>query len=99
MVGAPTGELVISQHDLNGKALMRIVEGGVEPHAFIPKMIALWRAGSFPFDKLIETFPLSQINEAEQSSLSGLVIKPVLVPDEYFAKQSNSRIVQYKTGV
>ena len=83
MVGAPTGELVISQHDLNGKALRRIVEGGVEPHEFIPKMIALWRAGSFPFDKLIETFPLSHINEAEQSSLSGLVIKPVLVPDEY----------------
>jgi aryl-alcohol dehydrogenase len=84
IVGAPTGDLVISQHDLSGKALMRIVEGGVEPHAFIPKMIALWRAGSFPFDKLIKTFPLSQINEAEQSSLSGLVIKPVLVPDEYF---------------
>jgi aryl-alcohol dehydrogenase len=89
LVGAPTGELVISQYDLNGKALMRIVEGGVEPHVFIPKMIALWKAGSFPFDKLIQTFPLSQINEAEQSSLSGLVIKPVLVPDEYFAKQSN----------
>lgn len=84
LVGAPTGDLVISQHALSGKALMRIVEGGVEPHAFIPKMIALWRAGSFPFDKLIKTFPLSQINEAEQSSLSGLVIKPVLVPDKYF---------------
>ncbi|MEA3020395.1 MAG: aryl-alcohol dehydrogenase [Actinomycetota bacterium] len=82
MVGAPTGELVISQHDLNGKALRRIVEGGVDPHAFIPKMISLWRAGSFPFDKLIKTFPLSQINEAERSSLSGSVIKPVLVPDD-----------------
>jgi aryl-alcohol dehydrogenase len=84
IVGAPTGDLVISQHDLSGKSLMRIVEGGVDPHDFIPKMIALWRAGSFPFDKLIKTFPLSQINEAEQSSLSGLVIKPVLVPDDYF---------------
>jgi aryl-alcohol dehydrogenase len=84
LVGAPKGDLVIPQHDLGGKALRRIVEGGVEPHEFIPRMIALWRAGSFPFDKLIKTFPLSQINEAEQSSLSGLVIKPVLVPDEYF---------------
>jgi hypothetical protein len=28
----------------------------------------------------METFPLSHVNEAD--SLSGLVIKPVLVPDE-----------------
>jgi D-arabinose 1-dehydrogenase-like Zn-dependent alcohol dehydrogenase len=29
---------------------------------------------------LIETFPLSAINDAEHSSLSGGVIKPVLLP-------------------
>jgi hypothetical protein len=31
----------------------------------------------------METFPLSHINQAEGFSLTGLVIKPVLVPDEY----------------
>jgi aryl-alcohol dehydrogenase len=55
---------------------LHVLEAGVVP-------IALWRAGSFPFDKLMETFPLSHINQAEGFSLTGLVIKPVLVPDEY----------------
>ena len=43
-------------------------------------MIALWQAGKFPFDRLIETYPLDQINVAERSSLSGGTIKPVLLP-------------------
>jgi aryl-alcohol dehydrogenase len=43
-------------------------------------MIELWQAGRFPFDRLIERYPMSRINEAEQSSLSGGTIKPVLIP-------------------
>mgnify|MGYP001795826347 CR=1 FL=1 len=43
-------------------------------------MIELWQNGQFPFDRLIEQFPLDQINEAERSSLSGGTIKPVLRP-------------------
>lgn len=31
-------------------------------------------------DRLIEEFPLEQINEVEQASLSGRVVKPVLRP-------------------
>lgn len=47
----------------------------------IPRLVALWRRGIFPFDKLIRTYPLSAVNEAERDSASGLVVKPVLVPD------------------
>ena len=36
--------------------------------------------GPYALDRLIETFPLSAINDAEHSSLSGGVIKPVLLP-------------------
>jgi aryl-alcohol dehydrogenase len=84
MVGAPTGDLVIPPHALNGKSLTRIVEGGVDPHKFIPELIALWKRGVFPFDRLIKTFPLSQINEAEEASLKGRVVKPVLLPHPTF---------------
>jgi aryl-alcohol dehydrogenase len=34
----------------------------------------------FPFDKLIKTFRLDEINEAERASADGSVIKPVLLP-------------------
>ncbi|BAN02079.1 NAD(P)-dependent alcohol dehydrogenase [Ilumatobacter coccineus] len=80
MVGNPVGELVLEPKSLNGKFLTRVIEGGVRPHEFIPRLAALYRDGRFPVDRLVTTFPLSQINEAENASLEGRVIKPVLLP-------------------
>ena len=54
------------------------VEGNSVPDIFIPQMIALFRAGRFPFDKLIQTYPFADINEAVQDQLSGRTIKAVL---------------------
>lgn len=80
LVGVQQGDLVLQSNDMLGKTLINILEGSVDPQVFIPRMIQLWLDGQFPFDRLIEEFPLSQINEAEQSSLAGGVIKPVLRP-------------------
>jgi Zn-dependent alcohol dehydrogenase len=45
-------------------------------------VIALNKQGRFPYERLIETFPLDQVNEAFEASHSGDVIKPVLrMPD------------------
>ena len=79
-VAVQNGDLVLDGFATIGKTIIGILEGGVDPHTFIPRMISLWSEGKFPFDRLIETFPLSAINEAEQASLSGRVIKPVLLP-------------------
>lgn len=79
-VGIQLAPLELEGIEIVGKTVLGILEGSVDPQTFIPRMIELWQAGQFPFDRLIETFPLSQINEAEQSSLSGGVIKPVLLP-------------------
>jgi aryl-alcohol dehydrogenase len=65
-----------------GRNVMGIFEGDSVPRLMIPRLIALWRQGRFPFDKLVRTFPLAKINEAEQASISGEVIKPVLVPEQ-----------------
>ena len=81
LVGAQTGDLVLDPLATLGKTIIGILEGGVDPHEFIPRMIGLWQEGRFPFDRLIETFPMSKINDAEQSSLSGGTIKPVLLPN------------------
>jgi aryl-alcohol dehydrogenase len=80
-VGVQTGPLTLDALSLVGKTAIGVLEGSADPKTFIPRMIELWQAGRFPFDRLIEEFPLDQINEAEQASLSGRVVKPVLLPD------------------
>ncbi|HEY2928804.1 hypothetical protein [Piscinibacter sp.] len=42
-------------------------------------MLALYRAGRFPFDRLVRTYPFEAINEAARAAASGEVIKPVLL--------------------
>lgn len=79
-VGVQQGTLPLEAMDYMGKAVLNILEGSADPQEFIPRMIALWQEGRFPFDRLIEQFPLDQINEAEASSLAGGAIKPVLRP-------------------
>ena len=44
----------------------------------IPQLIELYKAGQFPFDRLIRHFPFEEINEAFATAASGDVIKPVL---------------------
>ncbi|MEV7731725.1 NAD(P)-dependent alcohol dehydrogenase [Streptomyces sp. NPDC088921] len=70
----PTQQIVF------GRRLTGVIEGNAVPDVFIPQMIDWWQAGVFPFDKLIERFPLREINEAADASLSGRVVKPVLIP-------------------
>mmetsp|Transcript_14448 Transcript_14448/g.38409 ORF Transcript_14448/g.38409 Transcript_14448/m.38409 type:complete len:105 (-) Transcript_14448:389-703(-) len=74
------GELKIDMNALMGKTVKSIFEGDVDPHEFIPRLLRLWVEGRFPFDQLIKTFPLSEINEAEKASALGSVVKPVLLP-------------------
>lgn len=79
-VGVQSENLVLDPLSIVGKTVSGILEGGADPQVVIPELIQLWRDGTFPFDRLIETFPLDAINEAEEASLTGKVIKPVLIP-------------------
>jgi aryl-alcohol dehydrogenase len=80
LLGLPHGDIVVDPALLLGRSITGIVEGNTVPQVFIPKLITLWRQGMFPFDKLIKTFRLDEINEAERASADGSVIKPVLLP-------------------
>ena len=81
LVGAGSRELVLAPSALSGgKNIMGILEGDVVPHVFLPRLVALWKQGRFPVDRLVRTYPLSQIDEAERDAASGAVIKPVLLP-------------------
>ncbi|MGW9206206.1 NAD(P)-dependent alcohol dehydrogenase [Embleya sp. NPDC055664] len=63
-----------------GRGIVHICEGDAVPALLIPRLTALWRAGLFPFDQLIRTYPLTDINDAERDCDAGLVVKPVLIP-------------------
>ena len=81
MVGVQQGDLAIAPLALTaGRTLTGILEGDVNPQTFIPRLITLWQAGKFPFDRLITTLPLSEINSAEERVLAGEIVKPVLLP-------------------
>ncbi|MFG1667796.1 NAD(P)-dependent alcohol dehydrogenase [Streptomyces sp. Y7] len=81
LVGVQQGDLALDPYALGpGRTVTGILMGDTVPQVFVPKLIELWRQGRFPFDRLVKTFPLDQINEAEQASLKGDVVKPVLLP-------------------
>ena len=63
-----------------GQRVIGIMEGDSDPQAFIPELIAAHRAGRFPFDRLVKTFPLGEINEAIAAQARGDCVKVVLIP-------------------
>lgn len=81
LLGAPLGELTFNPGILSlGRTITGIIEGDAVPRRTVPALIELWRQGRFPFERLVSTFPLERINEAEQAMVRGDVVKPVLVP-------------------
>ena len=60
---------------------LRIVgtnQGDAVPRVFIPQLVALYRSGRLPIEKIVTNFAFDEINEAAAASLSGRAIKPVL---------------------
>ncbi|MFH0960213.1 MAG: NAD(P)-dependent alcohol dehydrogenase, partial [Pseudomonadota bacterium] len=55
-----------------------IIQGDSIPRRFIPKMIDLYRAGQFPFDRLVKFYDFDDINKAFADAKKGDTIKPVL---------------------
>ncbi|MEB3030094.1 NAD(P)-dependent alcohol dehydrogenase [[Mycobacterium] nativiensis] len=68
------------QPPMLGLTIRGIVEGDADPQTFIPYLLDLHAQGKFPFDKLITTMPMTQINEAVAAQLRGEILKVVLTP-------------------
>lgn len=76
-----TPEMSIDVHNdlmAEGKSMIGVIEGDSIPRVFIPQLIAYYKAGQFPFDKLIKFYDFEDINQAFADSASGVTIKPVL---------------------
>lgn len=63
---------------VKGWTFKTIVQGSSVPQIFIPQLIALWKAGRFPFDKLVKHYALEDINQGFADSASGVTVKPVV---------------------
>jgi aryl-alcohol dehydrogenase len=61
-----------------GRRTLGIIQGDAVPQRFIPKLIAWYRAGQFPFDRLVKFYDFSDINKAIADAKRGDTIKPVL---------------------
>ena len=82
IVGAPALG-VESNFDVNGvmvpgKTIKGIIEGESIPQIFIPELIEHYKAGRFPFDKLIKFYNFEDINQAALDSEKGITVKPVI---------------------
>jgi len=76
-----TPEMTIDVHNdlmAEGKAMIGVIEGDSVPRVFIPKLIEFYKAGKFPFDKLVKFYAFDEINQAFEDSAKGTTIKPVL---------------------
>jgi aryl-alcohol dehydrogenase len=62
-----------------GHRIHGIIEGDSDLDRFIPELLDHFRAGRFPFDQLVKTYPLEQINEAIAAQHRGDCIKAVLL--------------------
>ncbi|MGT2908185.1 NAD(P)-dependent alcohol dehydrogenase [Streptococcus dentiloxodontae] len=61
------------------KTISGVVEGDSVPQIFIPQLINYYKKGLFPFDKLIKFYDFQDIDTAITDSLSGQVIKPIVL--------------------
>ena len=64
---------------LTGINISMVMQGDSVPQTFIPKLISLYQAGLFPFDKLVKKYDFADINTAFSDSEAGITLKPVLV--------------------
>lgn len=63
-----------------GHQIKGIIEGDSDLETFIPEMVRLHEEGRLPFDRMIKTFKLTEINEAIAAHERGECIKAVLIP-------------------
>lgn len=78
-VTIPDGGLQLNMYTvfLQGLSVRGIVQGDSVPHRFIPQLVDLFLAGRFPFDRFLNRYDFSQINQAIADQASGKAVKPV----------------------
>jgi aryl-alcohol dehydrogenase len=77
-------ELGFHPFEMFGKGLRMqfVMAGSAIPRDYLPSLISRYKAGRFPVDRLVTTFPFEKINEAWASMGAFEAVKPILLmPD------------------
>ena len=61
-----------------GRIVRGCVQGESDVQTFLPRLVALYRAGKLPIDRLVRHYPHAAINDAVADMLAGTTIKAVL---------------------
>ena len=61
-----------------GGKIQSIIQGDSIPQLSIPKLLGLYQAGEFPFDRLVKFYDFREINQAIADAKRGETIKPIL---------------------
>lgn len=64
---------------LQGKSVRGLCIGDAMPQEFLPLLLDQWRAGRFPFDRLVTPFDFDDVDDAVGAMRAHSVIKPVVV--------------------
>lgn len=72
-------EVALDLTQLMGRRVCGVIEGDSVPRLLIPQLIELFRAGRFPFDRLVRTYPFEDLNQAVADSEAGRAVKPVVL--------------------
>ncbi|MDN5720591.1 NAD(P)-dependent alcohol dehydrogenase [Corynebacterium sp.] len=80
LIGAPKPGAMIDLERISasGKQIIGAIEGDSVPQVFIPHLVELYKAGRFPFDELVTTYPFEQIDQAIEDTVNGKTVKAVL---------------------
>ncbi|KAK4621648.1 Aryl-alcohol dehydrogenase [Fulvia fulva] len=54
-------------------------QGDSVPRVMVPRMVEMWRAGRFPFDRLLTRYGFEDLDKALRDLGEGKIVKPVLV--------------------
>ena len=57
-----------------GRTLRGVIQGDSVPQLLIPKLVELYQAGRFPFDRLVRYYEFEDINRAFDDTRSGVVL-------------------------
>lgn len=77
-----SNRLTIAQSRLLwGRTVTGVIEGDAVLARDIPRLVAMWRAGRLPVEKLVTVYDFDDVARAIEDTRSGAVVKAVLVRD------------------
>jgi aryl-alcohol dehydrogenase len=61
-----------------GRSVRGCIQGESDVQTFLPRLIALYRDGKLPIERLVRHYPHAAINDAVADMVAGKTIKAVL---------------------